>query len=237
MNIQSWGASLEKSVAIIPARGGSKRIPKKNIKPFCGKPALGWPISVAQGSGLFDQIVVSTDDPEIAQIAQQLGASVPFVRAPELADDFTNTTDVIRDAVARQNLPPNTAVCCIYPTALFLDEADLCLGREKLHAGAKWVLTVGQYVTPIDRAYKRIGQSLVPRAPEMMSKRSQDLAPAYFDAGQFYWARAKTWLDPQAHVWDGADGVELPLDRAVDIDTPADWDRAEQLFKLIKQET
>jgi N-acylneuraminate cytidylyltransferase len=235
MNNQSWGASLEKSVAIIPARGGSKRIPRKNIKPFCGKPALGWPISVAQESGLFDKIVVSTDDPEIAQIAQQLGATVPFMRAAELSDDFTNTTDVIRDTVARMSLSPQVPVCCIYPTALFLDQADLCSGQEKLQAGAKWVFTVGQYPTPIDRAYRRDGQSLVPRAPEMMSKRSQDLAPAYFDAGQFYWAKAQTWLDPKAHVWDGADGVELPLDRAIDIDTPADWDRAEQLFKMIKK--
>jgi pseudaminic acid cytidylyltransferase len=231
-NIQSWDASLEKSVAIIPARGGSKRIPRKNIKPFCGKPALSWPISVAQESGLFDQIIVSTDDPEIAQIAQNIGATV-LMRTPELSDDFTSSTDVIRDTVARTDLPPDTSVCCIYPTAFFLDQADLFLGHKKLLAGAKWVLTVGQYPTPIDRAYKRVGQSLVPRAPAMMSKRSQDLAPAFFDAGQFYWATAKTWLDAESHVWDGADGVELPLDRAVDIDTPADWHSAEKLFKLL----
>jgi N-acylneuraminate cytidylyltransferase len=235
MYIQSWGASLAKSVAIIPARGGSKRIPRKNIKSFCGKPAMGWPICAAQQCGLFAQIIVSTDDAEIAQIAQQLGAQIPFMRAPELSDDFTNTTDVIRDTVQRMDLPPETAVCCIYPTALFLDQADLRAGQEKLQAGAKWVFTVGQYPTPIDRAYRRVGQSLVPRTPDMMSMRSQDLEPAFFDAGQFYWAKAKTWADPQAHVWDGADGVELPLDRAVDIDTPADWGRAEQLFKMIKQ--
>ena len=223
---------MTQAIAILPARGGSKRIPRKNIKNFAGKPAIGWAISAAQAAGVFARVIVTTDDEEIAAIAESLGAEAPFVRSADLSDDHAGTTDVIRDAVQRLALPADVAVCCIYPTALFLRPDDLVTGLDKLRNGAEWVLAVGQYPTPIDRAYRRANGRLLPRQPEMMPKRSQDLEPAIFDEGQFYWARAATWLEPKARVWHGADGVEIPLTRAVDIDTPEDWDQAEQMFKF-----
>ena len=224
------------AIAVIPARGGSKRIPRKNIKDFRGRPAMGWPISVASASGLFERIIVSTEDLEIAEVAVQQGAEVPFFRPAGLADDHTGTTDVIRDAVRRLALSAEVPVCCIYPTALFLQEDDLRSGLELLQGGARWVLAMAQYPTPIDRAYRRAGGLLVPRQPEKMPLRSQDLEPAYFDVGQFYFARAATWLDESARIWEGAEGVEIPLHRAVDIDTPGDWARAERMFAALGSE-
>lgn len=221
-----------KSVAILPARGGSKRIPRKNIKDFHGRPAIGWPIAAALASGLFERVVVTTDDAEIAQVAMGLGAEAPFLRGAELSDDHAGTTEVVRDAVTRLGLGPDVAVCCIYPTALFITPDDLAEGHRLLSEGADWVLSVGEYPTPIDRAYRQEGGRLVPRQPDKMPLRSQDLEPAYFDAGQFYWAKGMRWLDSDARVWDGAAGVVLPPERAVDIDTPDDWARAERLAAL-----
>lgn len=217
------------AVAIIPARGGSKRIPRKNIRNFADKPAIAWPMEAAQATNLFARVVVSTDDQEIASCARIIGAEVPFLRDASLADDYTGTTDVIRDAVSRLGLPPETPVCCIYATALFVSADDLIKGYELLKDGATWAMSVAEYPTPIDRAYHRDGDRLVPRDPSKMPMRSQDLAPAYFDVGQFYWAKAETWLDPNSVVWDGTAGVEIPALRAVDIDTEADWQRAEFL--------
>lgn len=219
-------------IAILPARGGSKRIPRKNIRDFGGKPALAWPLSAARAAGLFERIVVSTDSEEIGSVARDWGAEVPFKRSPDLSDDHAGTTEVIGDAVRRLELPDDALVCCIYPTALFLDPGDLIAGHDLIVSGATWVMSVAEYATPIERAYRMRGTDLVPREPEMMPKRSQDLETAYFDAGQFYWARAATWVTPKARVWDGAKGVCLPHDRAVDIDTESDWARAEQLLDL-----
>lgn len=227
---------LPKAIAILPARGGSKRIPRKNIRDFFGRPAIGWPIQAAQTSGCFDKIVVTTDDPEIARISTNLGAEVPFLREAKLADDYSGTTDVIRDAVRKLDVSPSTPVCCIYPTALFLSGSDIAQASGQLSDDINWVLSLGEYPTPIDRAYQMNGQTgeVSARNPDKMPMRSQDLAPAYFDAGQFYWARAKTWLDPDARVWDGAASVILPPERCIDIDTPADWIRAEYQFRLLE---
>lgn len=222
------------AVAILPARGGSKRIPHKNHRPFAGRPAMGWPLAAAQDSGLFKRIIVSTDDAEIAQTAQTLGAEVPFMRDPALADDFTGTTEVIRDAVTRLGLAPDVPVCCLYPTAFFVTPEDLSEGLDLLARGARWVLALGEYRTPIQRAYRRSGSGANVAAMDaaMMPKRSQDLETAYFDSGQFYWGRAEAWCDGQARIWDGAAGVILPADRCVDIDTMDDWHFAEKLFAL-----
>lgn len=221
------------AIAILPARGGSKRIPRKNIRPFAGRPAIGWPIRAARESGCFSRIVVTTDDAEIAEAARSEGAEVPFLRDPTLADDHTGTTEVIRDAVMRLGLGPDVPVCCIYPTAFFVTAADLTTGRDKLGPDTDWVLSVGEYRTPIDRAYRLDGDRMVARDPAKMPMRSQDLEPAFFDAGQFYWARAATWSDPAARVWDGAAGVILPAERCIDIDTEADWHLAEKMFAVL----
>ncbi len=222
------------AIAILPARGGSKRIPRKNVRPFAGKAAIGWPIRAAKTSGCFEKIVVTTDDAEIAAAARAAGAEVPFTRDAALADDHTGTTEVIRDAVARLSLPADVPVCCIYPTAFFVTAGDLSAGLERLREGADWVLSVGEYRTPIDRAYRRDGARMVARDPAKMPMRSQDLEPAFFDAGQFYWARAATWLDSGARVWDGAAGIVLPPERCIDIDTEADWQLAERMFSALE---
>lgn len=225
---------MNAAVAILPARGGSKRIPRKNVKPFHGRPAIGWPIAAARDASVFARIVVSTDDAQIAATAVAQGAEVPFLRAPSLSDDHTGTTEVVRDAVAMLGLAGEVPVCCLYPTAFFVTAADLAAGLKKLEAGADWVLSLARYPTPIDRAYRQEGERMVARQPDRMPMRSQDLEPAFFDVGQFYWARAKTWLDPAARVWDGAAGVVVPAERAVDIDTPEDWQRAERLAALLE---
>lgn len=227
---------MTEAVAIIPARGGSKRIPRKNIRDFKGKPAIAWPIDVAKASGLFSRIVVSTDVQEIADCAKSYGAEIPFLRDPSLADDYSGTTEVIRDAVERIELPPETPVCCIYATALFVRADDLKTGLDLLQDGATWSMTVAEYPTPIGRAYHRDGDRLVPRHPEQMPMRSQDLEPDYFDVGQFYWAKAETWRDPKAVVWDGTAGVEIPFLRAVDIDNESDWERAEFLMSHLQDQ-
>lgn len=217
------------SVAILPARGGSKRIPRKNIREFLGRPAIAWPIAAARQ--VFARVVVSTDDPEIAEVAKAHGAEIPFMRGAEISDDHTGTTEVVADAVSRLSLPDPTVVACIYPTAMLIQPDDLRAGMEKLEH-ATWVLSLGAYRTPIQRAYCETDSGFAAIDPNSMPKRSQDLQPAYFDAGQFYLARAGTWTAPDARVWDGAAGVVLPETRAVDVDTPDDWDRAERMARL-----
>lgn len=225
--------ATEGPVLILPARGGSKRIPRKNVRPFAGRPAIGWPLTAAQDSGLFARLIVTTDDVEIADIARAFGAEVPFVRGADLSDDHAGTTEVIRDAVTRLDLPPETPVCCLYPTAFFVTADDLSAGFAALRDGATWALSLGKYRTPIQRAYRKDGTRVAAFDADQMPKRSQDLEEAFFDAGQFYWARARTWTDPDARVWDGAAAVVLPDDRCIDVDTPDDWTRAERLAEMM----
>lgn len=225
------------AVVILPARGGSKRIPRKNIRDFAGRPAIGWPIKAAQDSGLFARIIVTSDDAEIAGIARTLGAETPFTRDAALSDDHAGTTEVIRDAVIRLGLAPQTSVCCLYPTAFFVTPGDLRQGRVKLDEGATWTLSLGQYRTPIQRAYHKNGADGRVTAIDatQMPKRSQDLEEAFFDAGQFYWATAATWSNPDARIWQGAAAVVLPDERCIDIDTPDDWARAERMARLLTE--
>ncbi len=226
---------MSDAIAVIPARGGSKRIPGKNIRNFAGQPALAWPIQAAQKAGIFARIIVSTDDAEIADVARSFGAEVPFTRSADLSDDHAGTTEVIRDAVTRLELSAETPVCCIYPTAFFVTPENLQHGLDILSGDATWVMSVGEYPTPIDRAYKIQNGVLLPRDLSSMPKRSQDLEPAYFDAGQFYWATANTWGTPGLHMWDGAKPVHLRFDQVVDVDTEDDWIRAEQIAELQHQ--
>lgn len=226
-------------LAVIPARGGSKRIPRKNIKLFCGKPIMAWSIEAALQSGCFDQVVVSTDDAEIAQVARQHGALVPFMRPAELADDHTGTTAVIRQAIewhqAHGHSP--SQVCCIYATAPFVCGEDLRRGQVALaQAGCDYSFSVTSYVFPIQRALRLTTDHRVEMFhPEHFNTRSQDLEAAYHDAGQFYWGRAVAWLQERQIFGVNSVPVILPRHRVQDIDTAEDWLQAEWLFKAVNQ--
>jgi pseudaminic acid cytidylyltransferase len=220
-------------LAVIPARGGSKRIPRKNIKPFAGKPMIAYAIDAARTSGLFEHIVVSTDDDEIAGIAVEHGAEVPFRRPGDLADDMTPTVPVVAHAVetCRQMGWPAEEVCCIYPGVPLLDAANLGAALDLLRSGAAlYAFPVTAFPSPIQRALRRQPNGQVsPFYPEHADTRTQDLEPAYHDAGQFYWGRAETWLSGSRIHANGAT-IVLPEWLAVDIDTIDDWARAEALF-------
>jgi pseudaminic acid cytidylyltransferase len=225
-------------LAVIPARGGSKRIPRKNIKPFCGKPMIAWSIEAALASGCFDKIIVSTDDTEIAEVARAHGAQVPFMRPPELSDDHTGTTPVIAHAVdwANHNTGTVEYACCIYATAPFVLAADLQRGFELLkQQGAEYAFSVTSYPFPIQRAVKITDKQRIEMfTPEHFQSRSQDLEEAFHDAGQFYWGTANAWLQGKPLFSEHATPVKLPRHRVQDIDTPEDWVRAEWLFKAMQ---
>ena len=224
-------------LALIPARGGSKRIPRKNIKLFCGKPMIAWSIESAQQSGCFDQVVVSTDDAEIAEVARQYGAQVPYMRPAALSDDHTGTTAVVAHAInwfaAQGNTPEQ--VCCLYATAPFVSAGDLCRGLSVLtETGADYAFAVTSYAFPIQRAIRITPAGRVEMfSPEHFNTRSQDLEEAYHDAGQFYWGHANAWLANKMIFSAASAPVKLPRHRVQDIDTPEDWLRAEWLFKAM----
>lgn len=225
------------NIAVIPARGGSKRIPRKNIKVFGGKPMIAYAITAAQNSGLFDHVLVSTDDAEIATLANEWGAETPFVRPAELANDFTATVPVVAHAIQTcQALGWDfDNVCCIYPGVPLIEVEDLQGAFEHLQAGkADYCFPVTEFPSAIQRALKQNSDGVMqPFYPEFELVRSQDLEPAYYDAGQFYWGKKKAWLsNPRIH--SSGTGYVIPSWRVVDIDTPADWDRAELLAMAIQ---
>ena len=222
-------------VAIIPARGGSKRIPRKNIKLFHGQPMLAYSIRAAQNSGLFDRIVVSTDDEEIAAMARQLGAETPFVRPAELADDFSTTVDVIRHSVQalQQQGEPVDYACCIYATAPFVQPQYLQQGLQQLqaHPDKAYAFSVTTFPFPIQRAIRiNAAGEIEAMHPEHRNTRSQDLEEAYHDAGQFYWARAQAWIERAVVFSSQSLAVILPRYLVQDIDTQEDWLRAEFMY-------
>jgi pseudaminic acid cytidylyltransferase len=228
-------------LAVIPARGGSKRIPRKNIKLFCGKPMIAWSIEAALQSGCFDQIVVSTDDAEISEVARQHGAQVPFMRPAELSDDHTGTTAVIALAIDwfKQRGQPPQQVCCLYATAPFVSVEDLRQGLTVLTESAcDYAFSVTSYAFPIQRAIRINDAGRVQMFnPEHFNTRSQDLEEAYHDAGQFYWGRAEAWLQERIIFSSASAPVLLPRHRVQDIDTPQDWVRAEWMFKALQAQT
>jgi pseudaminic acid cytidylyltransferase len=231
-------------LAIIPARGGSKRIPRKNIKHFGGKPMIAWSIAAAQQSGCFDRIIVSTDDDEIAKVAKAYGAEVPFFRPLVLSDDYTATIPVIAHAIGWQNENGEevSEACCIYATAPFLQTQDLLRGRKMMqNSGADYAFSVTSYAFPIHRAIRITAQQRVQMfQPEHLNTRSQDLEDAWHDAGQFYWGRASAWLAMQPLFSQHSVAVPVPRHRVQDIDTLEDWERAEWMFKcfnLISKES
>lgn len=223
-------------MCVIPARGGSKRIPRKNIKHFHGKPMIAYAIAAAIASEAFDQVIVSTDDEEIALVAKKYGAEVPFVRPPELADDHTPTVPVIAHAIAAcQSMGFNVQeVCCIYPGVPFISTKDLGAAHKQLLAtGAHYVFPVTGFPSPIQRALRRLPDGTVkPFHPEHAATRTQDMEPGYFDVGQFYWGRTTAWLDGLNIHLNGSTLV-IPEWRVVDIDTPADWERAELIYSAL----
>jgi pseudaminic acid cytidylyltransferase len=227
-------------IAIIPARGGSKRIPRKNVRLFRGKPMIAWSIEAALGSGLFEAVHVSTDDPEIAAVAQQYGACVPFIRPARLADDCAPLDAVIFAHVSQlagAGVHP-ALCCCLFATAPFVTPALLQEGLRGLEAEetAQFAVAVARFGFPIQRAVHVTAEGRIqPFWPENIPKRSQDLEPAFHEAGQFYWARTNA-LRNHMSIYAGASvPVVVPSYRVQDIDTEEDWVRAECLHRALEE--
>lgn len=226
------------NIAIIPARGGSKRIPQKNIKLFCGKPIIAYSIEAALASGVFDTVLVSTDDEKIASIAREYGAQVPFMRPDYLSDDYTGTTDVIEHAIVEWQKLGNSInlACCIYPTAPFIQkefiiEAMDALTKQPHKCGA---FTVCKFNYPIQRSFtiEQPGNKVHPLDESALPKRSQDLPSVYHDAGQFYLAKAEDYLNKRFNVFsDSSIPIILPHYLVQDIDDEHDWRRAEYMYQ------
>ena len=231
---------MKKAIAIIPARGGSKRIPRKNIKDFYGKPLITYSIETALESKLFDRVIVSTDDEEIAQISKNYGAEVPFIRPKELSDDFSTTGAVVEHAIAylEDNSEDIDYICTIYATAPLLQSKYLIDGFEKLKDNdAKYTFSATSMPSPIQRTFKITDNGRCKMfMPENFSSRSQDLEEAYQDAGEFYWQKLSKKSN---ETMFGADSIPIVLPRYLvqDIDTLEDWKRAEMMYKIIKEET
>lgn len=225
-------------VAIIPARGGSKRIPRKNIRSFCGKPMIAWSIEAALASECFERVVVSTEDPEVAEVALEWGASVPFMRPAELADDYTGTVAVMRHGVEWLNANDRQLdfACCIYATAPFVSAEILRQGWSTIQeCECSYTFSVTSYPFPIQRALRIADDGRVSMfRPEYLSSRSQDLEEAWHDAGQFYWGTAVAWMEERPVFGGESIPVKLPRHRVQDIDSPEDWVRAEWLFRAME---
>ena len=226
-----------KTVCIIPARGGSKRIPRKNIKPFCGKPIIAYSIEAAIESGLFDEVMVSTDDTEIAEIAQHYGASVPFIRSEKNANDYATTIDVIDEVLdAYEAIGQHfDLACCIYATAPFVSPALLNTAHKKLISEAlDCVFPAVEYSYPVQRALIQNKEGKITmREPKYQLTRSQDLEKIYHDVGIFYFTKTKA-IAIKRQLWtDNTSIIELKETETQDIDTLEDWAIAEMKFKLL----
>ena len=226
------------TLCVIPARGGSKRIPRKNVKPFHGNPMITWSIAAAQASGVFDHIIVSTDDEEIAQVSREAGAEVPFIRPPELSDDHTATVPVIAHALREieKLWGQQDTLCCLYATAPFVQGADITGVRDILLAdnATQFAMPVTSFAFPIQRGVRLKGTGRIEMfQPEHALTRSQDLEEAYPDVGQFYWGRRSAWLGDDPIIGPKTAAFVIPRHRAQDIDTPEDWDLAERLFTAL----
>ena len=226
------------NVAVIPARGGSKRIPRKNIKPFCGKPMIAYSIETAKASELFDKVLVSTDDTKIAEIAKDFGAEVPFIRPAELADDYTGTDEVFIHALnfLTKSTQNYSYACCIYPAVPLLKVSLLSEGLDRLRVNnATSCFPVSEYFSPIYRALEinekgRLGMII----PKYKSIRTQDLQSTYHDAGQFYWVNIERYLKEESILSNNSIPIVLPKYEVVDIDSDEDWKFAELLYSMNK---
>lgn len=227
------------NIAVIPARCGSKRIPLKNIKLFAGRPIIAWSIKAAQVTGLFDRIIVSTDSPEIAKVAQEFGAECPFLRPKALADDFTGTNAVVKHAIEwlSENEKGPEYVCCIYATAPLIEPHYIQKGYELLAVSDRhFAFSITSFPSRIQRALRlRDDMGVEMFYPEHAMTRSQDLVEAFYDAGQFYWGRAQAFLQELPLYAPHSIGVRLPRYLVQDIDTPEDWEVAEYMFEAVKR--
>lgn len=226
-----------KTIAIIPARGGSKRIPRKNIKDFLGKPIITYSIEAAITSGLFDEVMVSTDDDEIAKIAKKLGANVPFLRSKKNSDDFATTADVILEVISEyeKNEKYFDIACCLYSTAPFVTKERLIEGFNLLNKKAySTVLPLLKFSFPIQRAVSLDKNSRVAFIqPEHQLTRSQDLIPTFHDSGQFYWLNVPAFQKIRTVWTDNTGAIILTEMEVQDIDTLEDWEIAELKFKIV----
>ncbi|MBL7085879.1 MAG: pseudaminic acid cytidylyltransferase [Candidatus Cloacimonetes bacterium] len=226
------------TVAIIPARGGSKRIPRKNIKNFLGKPIIAYSIEYAQKSKLFDEIMVSTDDKEIAKVAKNYGASVPFMRSKENSDDYSGTADVLVEVLQEyKNRNINfDYCCCIYPAAPTIEVKNIInvfnLLKEKKYDS---FFPVVRYRHPIQRSYKIIDGKLIMNKKENLSERTQDLLQYFHDAGQFYWMKVDKFFDSKEILTNNTGTIELSELEVQDIDNEDDWKIAEIKYEYIRK--
>jgi len=229
---------MAKAIAIIPARGGSKRIPKKNIKKFFGKPLIAYSIEIALASNLFEKVIVSTDDEKIAKIAKEYGAEVPFIRPPKLSDDFASTQDVINHAISylEKQGERYEYICTIYATAPLLQKEYLIQGYKKLKSSdAINSFSVTSMPFPIQRTFKLNDEGRCKMfTPQYYNSRSQDLEEAYQDAGQFYWSKIG---QKSNDIFFGKDSIPIILPRYLvqDIDTIEDWQRAEIMYRVLQK--
>ncbi len=231
---------MKDSIAIITARGGSKRIPRKNIRPFCGKPMIAWSIEVAIQSACFEHVIVSTDDEEIAEISVKYGAKVPFLRPAELADDFTHAHVAARHMLewALKELGQFKYLAHIYPTSPMLTVSDIHMGHTLMLEGKDFAYTAQKISFPIYQVVteNEIGvfENLFP--PEKASMRSQDMPDAYIDAGQLYWRNIGVFLDSERDKNKKRNIIPISAQRAVDIDTEEDLAFAEVCMKLFQEQ-
>ena len=226
-----------KTIAIITARGGSKRIPRKNIKNFLGKPIIAYSIEAALNSKIFDEVMVSTDDKEIAEISKHFGAKIPFIRSKETSDDYATTTDVILEVINKyKSLGREFDYgCCIYPTAPFINSERLCTGYNLLkNSGASSAIPVVNFSYPIERALKIDEKNkLCMIYPENVNKTSQSFVKTYHDAGQYYWFKTSDFLRDKNIFANNTVAIILPETEVQDIDTLDDWKVAELKYKIL----
>lgn len=228
-----------KNLCIIPARGGSKRIPRKNIRPFLGKPIIAYSIEAALKSGLFDEVMVSTDDEEFAEVARQYGASVPFMRSSETSNDYATTVDVLLEVVREYEKKNNTFdyLCCLYSTAPFVTSEKLQTAfHEMIDGGYDSTYTIVEYSYPIQRSLRIKDGKVSMKWPEYAKSRSQDLEKSYHDAGQFYFTDINKMKERQALKGDNTLGFVLSELDVQDLDTMTDWKLAEMKFKICNEE-
>jgi len=228
------------NIAVIPARGGSKRIPRKNIKLFHGLPIIAYAIKTARETGIFDEIFVSTDDEEIAEVARNFGALVPWIRAKDLSTDYATTVSVMQDAVIKlqSGIDRLDNVCCIYPATPLLEQKSIYKGLQLLRDGGWSYVLSGLKVKAHPQKLFSLGKSegIEMLFPKYEDFRTQDLATYYQDAGQFYWGGKASWESGLPIFTNRSTILEIPEGSVIDIDTPEDWHYAETLFEVRKGE-